>query len=94
MEAFDLIEKEAGNASLSEKSLKRIKKARKQTNSMVSTLTFFWLTVTTFLTNLKLSKEVDDIFHEYLIPIQYLEIAAKKLKIAESREAILDVRSE
>lgn len=82
---FDQIEKNAGEAGLSESSHKRIAKARRVMPAMVATLALFWRWVRERLLSLSLSPEQELAFLEQFLPAAYLSVAAPKAATAARR---------
>nr|HQS85098.1 DUF6399 domain-containing protein [Alphaproteobacteria bacterium]HQS94827.1 DUF6399 domain-containing protein [Alphaproteobacteria bacterium] len=88
-EQFSLIKGVAVEAKLSENSFNRLEKAHRVFKGMVATLAFFWTTVKTYIADLGLTKELEILVIEVLIPAIYLEITAKKARNAEEKKLIL-----
>lgn len=84
-QCFAEIETIAADASLSERSLKKIKKAKKVVVDMVATIVFFHLTVQRKIETLCLSPAIERIMFEKLIPAYYLNYASNKAKTADAR---------
>ncbi len=68
----------AQEADLSERSHKRISKAKRVVVHMVATIAFFWLTVQAKIEGLELSPTVERGVYDNLIPAIYLQFAADK----------------
>jgi len=88
-EQFSIIKSVAMAAKLSENSFDRLEKAHRVFKGMVATLAFFWTTVKTYIADLGLTKELELLVIEVLIPAIYLEITAKKARNAEEKKLIL-----
>lgn len=84
-QCFAEIETIAADASLSERSLKKIKKAKKVVVDMVATIVFFHFTVQRKIEILCLSPAIERIMFEKLIPAYYLNYASNKAKTADAR---------
>jgi hypothetical protein len=92
---FEVIQSNADDAGLSDNSHKRIKKARKVTDSMVATLRFFWTWVATELSELNVTAACEKLFKEVLILIKYLEIQLPKSRNSHeknAKKALLDIQ--
>ncbi len=89
-----IIEAAATSAGLSENSMKRLAKARRAFQLMISTIAFFWSTVKQQVIALGLSPELEVLMHDVLIPGLYLEMAAKKAKGAPERKRIAKLAQE
>jgi Family of unknown function (DUF6399) len=85
---FDTLETIATEASLSDRSLKNIHKARRVVTKMVATITFFFLTVQAKVGALTLTPEQEHALHHALIPAIYLELVADKSDTADERHAL------
>lgn len=81
--AFNVIEVGIQEAELSENSIKHVEKARRMTDSMVSTLTFFWAMVGKQLEAMKLPERLKTAFLDLLLPATYIEIHSAKGNLAE-----------
>jgi len=79
------IEIVAAEARLSERSLKRIKKAKNVVVEMVATIVFFHLTIQRKIKALSLPPAIEMIMFEKLIPAFYLRLASNKAKAADNR---------
>jgi hypothetical protein len=88
---FTIIEAAATGAKLSENSMKRLAKARRVFQLMISTLGFFWTTVKQQVRALGLSPELEALMHDILIPGLYLQLAAKKAQGAAERKRIANL---
>ena len=82
---FETIQTHANDAELSENSHKKINKAKKVTDSMVATLSFFWSWVATEVERLKLTQAGAHLFREVLVLIAYLEFHIPKSRNAEEK---------
>jgi hypothetical protein len=89
-----IIETAATGAGLSENSMKRLAKARRVFQLMVSTIAFFWLTVKQQVIALGLSPELEALMHELLIPGLYLQLVSKKAKSSAERKRIAKLAAE
>lgn len=87
-EKFGLIETSLEQADVSENSLKRVEKARRVTDSMVSTLQFFWVMVDSQLKRLALGDLLEEVFMRLVLPAIYLEVHAAKASTAEQRKEL------
>jgi hypothetical protein len=85
---FTLIKQSAIDASLSGNSLKRIEKAHRVFPKLVSTLAFFWLSITAWITELKFTADQETIMREILIPAFYLHTVSKKATRSERKRQI------
>lgn len=85
---FTIIEAAATGAKLSENSMKRLAKARRVFQLMISTIAFFWATVKQKVLVLGLSPELETLMYNILIPGLYLQLAAKKAQGAAERKRI------
>jgi len=84
-QCFAEIEIVAAEARLSERSLKRIKKAKNVVVDMVATIAFFHLTIQRKVKALSLPPAIEMIVFEKLIPAFYLRLASNKAKAADNR---------
>ena len=82
---FETIQTHANDAELSENGHKKINKAKKVTDSMVATLSFFWSWVATEVERLKLTQAGVHLFREVLVLIAYLEFHIPKSRNAEEK---------
>jgi hypothetical protein len=82
---FEAIQTPATDAELPENSHKKIGKAKKVTDSMVATLSFFWSWVATEIERLKLADADTHLFKQVLLLIAYLEFQIPKLRNAEEK---------
>jgi transcriptional regulator with XRE-family HTH domain len=82
---FSQIEDVASKAGLSERCLKRIKKAKRVVVDMIATIAFFFLTVTAKIEALCLSPEVEKAVYNNLIPAIYIRLVSKKAKDVQQR---------
>lgn len=73
----------ASDASLSERSVKNIQKARRVVTKMVATITFFFSTVQAHVQALTLTPKQEDALYNILIPAIYLQIVADKASTAD-----------
>jgi len=88
------IELAAIDAQLPERSMDRLKKARRVFNLMMSTIVFYWATVARYVTELGLSPELTALMNDVLIPGLYLQKASKKAKSAAERKRLAKLASE
>lgn len=84
-ECFTEIETIAVEAKLSERSLKRIKKAKNVVADMAAAVVFFHLTIQRKIEALSLPPGVKTVMFEKLIPAFYLSHASNKAKAADTR---------
>ena len=82
---FDVIETTLEDANLSEKSMKRVEKARRMVDSMVDTLQFFWMMVRSQVKLLGLDKALEKTVEDILLPAIYLDLHAAKARTADIR---------
>lgn len=88
-QCFTEIETVAEKAKLSERSFKRIKKAKNvMTTNMVATILFFHLTIQRKVETLSLSPAIESIMFDKLIPAFYLRNASNKAKTAADRHCL------
>ena len=85
---YSVIIQIANEAKLSEKCHERLEKAHRVFKKMIGTLNFFWETVKIQIESLNLSIELEELMHQLLIPLFYLQMAAKKAKGAKRRQEI------
>ena len=85
---FSLIEKHAENAEISENGIKKINKAKRNIESLVTTLTMFWSWVLMELKALNLSAEMASVFENHLLPLAYIELRSEKEKRAARRKQL------
>jgi hypothetical protein len=85
---FSQIEDIASEASLSDRCLKRIKKAKRVVVDMIATIAFFFLTVTAKIDALCLSPELEKAVYNNLIPAIYVRLVSKKAKDAQQRQTL------
>jgi hypothetical protein len=85
---FDTLETIAAEASLSERSVKNIRKARRVVTKMVATITFFCSTVQAKVQALSLSPEQEEALYQELIPAIYLQLVAGKASTADDRHTL------
>jgi len=82
---FDNLETIASEASLSERSVKYIHKARRVVTKMVATITFFFTTIQARVQALTLTPEQEEALYHILIPAIYLQLVADKAATADER---------
>lgn len=87
---FDILRSIAKEADLSESSLKRIEKARRQLDAMIATIAFFFCTLQAYIKSLELSPEQEQVFCDQLVPALYLLQVAAKAKTAEKKKTLLE----
>jgi hypothetical protein len=88
-EQFDIIQRIADEAELSENSQERLAKAHRVFTQLTATIAFFWDRVKAILTDMILPKELEKTMHTLLIPAVYLEMASKKASGAEEKKKIM-----
>jgi len=88
---FAEIDRVVEETQLSESSRKRIGKARRLIESFVATIAFFHLSVQMWISELRLTAELEEAVLKELIPALYLQRAAKKLPTAEGRAKVMAV---
>jgi len=87
-QCFTEIENVSEEAKLSERSLKRIKKAKNVVVDMVATILFFHQTIQRKVEALSLPPTIESIMFDKLIPAFYLRYASKKAKAAADRHCL------
>lgn len=85
---FSEIEEVASEANLSERCLKRIKKAKRVVADMVATIVFFILTLKAKVEALSLTPEVEEAIYNNLIPAHYIRLVSYKANSAEQRDKL------
>ena len=85
---FEEIDQVSQDVGFSERVVNHIEKARRLIPKMVKNIVFFWHMVTIIIDSYGFSDEISQILRDQLIPICYLQQAAKKAKKAEERHAI------
>jgi len=85
---FVEIEAVASAARLTERSLKRIRKARKMVVDMIATILFFHMTIRAKVEALSLSPKVEKAVMEKLIPGLYIKRVSKQAKSADARHRL------
>lgn len=85
---FSEIEQVASEASLPERCIKKIKKAKRIVVSMVATIAFFFLTIRAKVEALGLPLEVEEAVFHNLIPGIYLHLVSEKVKSAEKKHKL------
>jgi hypothetical protein len=88
LQHFNVIEENAKAAQLNQSAIDKINKAKRVCSGLVATISFFWMLVCQFIESLSLSKEMERLMRDILIPAHYLMIASKKYKKAEERKRI------
>lgn len=88
---FAEIDQVAEEAQLSESSRKRIEKARRLIEGFVATIAFFHLRVQMWVSELRLTAELEEVVLKELIPALYLQRGARKLATAEARAKVMAV---
>jgi hypothetical protein len=86
---FDIIQSVSDEAGLSENSQKQLEKAHRVFPQLTITISFFWAMVKTLLAKLGLSKELETLMREILIPSCYLQMASKKINGAKRKHKIM-----
>lgn len=86
-DCFDRIH--TATADLTDRCKQRIDKAQRVVVSMVATIAFFFKMVDTYLDNMQMSEYDRHLMHDYLIPGQYLKLAADKERDLERKANIL-----
>ena len=87
-QCFTEIETVSEEAKLSERSLKRIKKAKNVVVDMVATILFFHLTIQRKVEALSLPLAIERIMFDKLIPAFYLRYASNRAKAAADRHCL------
>lgn len=90
-EHFNTLETIGAKASLSESSLEKLRKARRQLPAMKATIAFFHQQLDTRIDDLGLSPVVKVAMNEFLVPAAYLERVANRASLAEQRMPLRDV---
>jgi uncharacterized protein YukE len=85
---FTEIEEVATETHLSERSLKKIRKAKRVVVEMVATIAFFFLTVRAKVEALSLPPAVEQAVYDNLIPAIYLHLVSEKTQDTEQRHAL------
>jgi hypothetical protein len=88
---FDIIQSVSDEAGLSENNQKQLEKAHRVFPQLITTISFFWAMVKTLLAKLGLSKELETLMREILIPACYLQMASKKTNGAKRRHKIMEL---
>ena len=88
--SFSGLDMIAREASLSDRAVQHIDKARRLIPSMLETIAFFWSMVSITLKELELSPHIEQVMLQHLIPAYYLHIAASKVPLPK-RQTILAV---
>lgn len=88
---FAEIDRVVEEARLSDAARKRIEKARRLIESFVATMAFFHLSVQMWVSELRLTAEIEEVVLKELIPALYLQRAARKLPRAEDRAKVMAV---
>jgi hypothetical protein len=88
---FAEIDRVAEEAQLSESGRRRIEKARRLIEGFVATIAFFHLSVQMWVSELRLTAELEQVVLKELIPALYLQRAARKLPTAEERAKVIAV---
>ena len=84
---FEVIQNHATDAALSENSQKKISKAKKVTDSMVATLSFFWHWVDNEIERLKLTDASAHLFKQVLLLIAYVDLQIPKSRNAKEKRS-------
>jgi hypothetical protein len=85
---FTEMEEVATEAHLSERCLKKIRKAKRVVVEMIATIAFFFLTVRAKVEALSLPPAVEQAVYDNLIPAIYLHLVSEKTQDAEQRHAL------
>ena len=85
---FTEMEEVATETHLSERCLKKIRKAKRVVVEMVATIAFFFLTVRAKVEALSLPPAVEQAVYDNLIPAIYLHLVSEKTQDAEQRHAL------
>ncbi len=85
---FSEIEKVADEAELPERSLKKIKKAKRLVVEMVATIAFVFLGIRARVEALSLASEVEQAVYDNLIPAIYLHLVSGKVDNAAQRHQL------
>jgi len=85
---FTEIERIASEANLLERSLRRIKKAKKVVVNMVATILFFHMSIRAKVEALSLPQKVENAVMDTLIPGLYIKRVSKQAKTSENRHAL------
>jgi hypothetical protein len=76
---LEIIETCAKEADLSSRSQKRLAKARRSFDSIVSYVTYFFMIYTAFVKNLELKADQEQFFNEVIFPLCYLRMTWRRL---------------
>jgi hypothetical protein len=87
---FETIENNVTAAKLKESSTDKIAKAKKVCSGLVATLAFFWVTIQQIIESYSLSKPLETLLYDQLMPAQYLMIASQKAKRPDDRKSIAE----
>ena len=82
------IEAVAAEASLPERCVKKIQKAKRVVVELVATLAFFWLTVRAKVEALSLAPAVEQAVYNNLIPAIYLHLVSEKTSDPQQRQTL------
>jgi hypothetical protein len=82
------IEVVAAEASLPERCVKKIQKAKRVVVEMIATLAFFWLTVRAKVEALSLTPAVEQAVYNHLIPAIYLHLVSEKTSDPQQRQTL------
>ena len=82
------IEAVAAEASLPERCVKKIQKAKRVVVALVATLAFFWLTVRAKVEALSLTPTVEQAVYNNLIPAIYLHLVSEKTSDPQQRQTL------
>jgi hypothetical protein len=82
------IEAVAAEASLPERCVKKIQKAKRVVVELVATLAFFWLTVRAKVEALSLTSAVEQAMYNHLIPAIYLHLVSEKTSDPQQRQTL------
>lgn len=96
-ERFDkqlqIIDTCARDADLSSRCLKRLGKAKRTFDSIVSYVTYFFVLYTAFVKDLELEKDQEQFFHEVIFPLSYLKMNWGRFPRSE-RDKLKSLREE
>lgn len=93
-ENFNTIENIVQENNLRESAIKKIEKAKRVTPGLIKTFKFYWLMIHILLESLSLTKPLELLMREILIPAEYLLMASKKGQDKLQRKEIFDSATE
>jgi len=85
---FSTIEQVAADSSLPERSIKKIKKAKRMVLKMIATISFFFLAVRAKINALSLTPELEQAVYNHMLQGVYLDIVSKKAGTKEQRQML------